>query len=91
MPLFKCDRCHAIENTAMCNHAVNRYEGRPVICSECETGTWHGRFPKQHAAGMHLASDGFLYSDAALEQATDRFARQRIRVVGVIQPNGTMA
>jgi hypothetical protein len=90
MPLFKCAKCHAIENTALSNHAVDWCEGRDPICSECETGRWHGRFPKRHAVGMNLASDGFLYSDEAVADCAERFVRQKIRVLGKVQADGSV-
>lgn len=47
MPLFNCSRCGVIENTALGAYWYERMKGEPVLCSECSTGTWHGRFPKQ--------------------------------------------
>lgn len=49
MPLFTCSRCKAIENTALGAYWVEQARGLPVLCSECATGTWHGRFPKETA------------------------------------------
>lgn len=46
MPLYNCSRCGAIENTALGAYWYNRSKGEPVLCSECDTGTWHGKFPK---------------------------------------------
>lgn len=43
-PLFICDGCGALENTAL-----GRFWGEKPgdkKCSECATGTWHGRWPK---------------------------------------------
>lgn len=46
MPLFECQKCHCVENTA-----TGAYWGREEkICSECETGEWHGVFPKRHVS-----------------------------------------
>jgi len=47
MPLFTCSGCGAVENTALGDYWNARREGRPVRCSECATGAWHGRFPKR--------------------------------------------
>lgn len=47
MPLFRCDQCGVIENTAL-----GEYWGIPPgkrRCSECATGTWHGRWEKRTA------------------------------------------
>jgi hypothetical protein len=46
MPLFKCRNCGCVENTAVGNFWNSR--DHPT-CSECHTGTWHGRFPKVDA------------------------------------------
>lgn len=46
MPLFHCSKCGVVENTALGAYWYERLEGKPVLCSECSTGTWHGRFPK---------------------------------------------
>lgn len=43
MPLFICDLCGAVDNTALAE-----YWARPVKkCSECARGKWHGLFPKE--------------------------------------------
>ncbi|EPX84795.1 hypothetical protein [Salipiger mucosus] len=50
MPLFACQNCNAIENTAVGWYwCAKSFED--AICSECRTGTWHGHFPKQDADG----------------------------------------
>jgi hypothetical protein len=46
MPLFHCSQCGCIENTALGAYWYNKAKGKPVLCSECDTGKWHGRFPK---------------------------------------------
>jgi hypothetical protein len=48
MPLFLCDRCDAVENTALGRFWVP--VGEPRICSACSTGKWHGLFPQQFGA-----------------------------------------
>ncbi len=50
-------------------------------CFECTNGVWHGRFPKQSAVGMLLASDGFLYSKESAAIEAKRFAQQSIRII----------
>lgn len=61
MPLFKCDGCGALENTALGNYWFPKSEGQAVECSECDTGVWHRQFPKEtpEEAGYVLGSDGF--------------------------------
>lgn len=59
MPLFECEQCHCVENTA-----TGEYWGRDKkLCSECGTGEWHGIFPKNPAAGMYIDQDGFLWKN----------------------------
>jgi len=61
MPLFVCDKCKVVENTA-CGHYWTRNMGLEdgkkedsrALCSECmpgpdylgRGGKWHGKFPK---------------------------------------------
>ena len=50
MPLFRCDKCDAVENTACgCYWGRERLQGGRALCSECGKGEWHGRFPKEIA------------------------------------------
>ena len=64
MSLFECTRCHAVENTALAGagYWLNKVDGKPVLCSECVTGTWHGQFPKQLVADSRYvtAANGTL-------------------------------
>lgn len=46
MPLYECERCHAIDNTALTEFWTRQVDNLAQLCSECETGTWHGEFPK---------------------------------------------
>ena len=39
MSTFLCTRCGAIENTATSSYWVDRLEGRPPICTKCETAS----------------------------------------------------
>jgi len=62
MPLFKCEKCGCLENTATGNYwiRVNR-NGECPLCSECAWGKWHGEFKKQtpEQAGYVELQDGF--------------------------------
>lgn len=61
MPLFVCDTCNGIENTALGtarDKETGKYRGFLVkdhgsieaLCSECmPNGVWHGKFPKANA------------------------------------------
>jgi hypothetical protein len=64
MPLFRCTQCGCVENTATGN-----YWSRPKepICSECDTGVWHGRFPKRSAEGMLIDQNGHLWSQGQID------------------------
>lgn len=71
MPLFICDNCDTIENTACCwywsrNDKSLGHDGR-ALCSVCEPtiGKWHGRFPRQFATEETVKSakaDYFRYA-----------------------------
>jgi hypothetical protein len=67
--LFACEKCDAVENTALSNYWTRNLDDpkgpkKPALCSECDPaiGTWHGRFPKEtaKAAGYVVGRDGFL-------------------------------
>lgn len=74
MSLFQCDKCGVTENTATADfgylaHLLNREslvvrgldpEGK--YCSECYTGKWHERFPKEYnpIGTMETGPDGNL-------------------------------
>lgn len=46
MPMFTCDKCGCEENTALGYYWPAVVNKEPRLCSECHTGTWHGKFPK---------------------------------------------
>lgn len=51
MPLFECTRCGTVDNTALSPTFWRKHTDRvPVLCTECETGTWHGEWEKQTVA-----------------------------------------
>lgn len=49
MPLFACSKCNTVENTSLGEYWYPVAKGLAVLCSECSTGKWHGRFPKERA------------------------------------------
>lgn len=69
MPLFACEKCKCIENTACSNYWAAKFETeegqKPLLCSECDPsiGQWHGRFPKRSAIGMLIDQNGNLHSE----------------------------
>jgi len=49
MPLFECEKCHVIDNTALTNFwSTFRDANLPRLCSECDPdiASWHGIFPR---------------------------------------------
>lgn len=85
MPLFRCRTCKTIENTALCRYWQEKMRdpNAEPECSLCDPniGAWHDAFPRQPATGYVLASDGFLYLKANLDQHRDRFIIQGITIV----------
>ncbi len=89
MPIFACQGCGVVENTALSNYwvrdldvlrAARRGEVLampPALCSACdpEIGEWHGSFPREDAGGYLLGADGFLYPPGHTPQHTKIIAR----------------
>lgn len=62
MPLFACERCNTVDNTALAH-----YWGRDEkLCSECGHGEWHGKFEKNDANKYQLNKHGFLERKAVI-------------------------
>lgn len=60
MPLFECSQCHCVENTACTNESwAAQVEGKPMRCSECAEGKWHGLFPKRLLAETDYVKRGW--------------------------------
>lgn len=47
MSLYLCSECGVIENTAVGGYHGNMVRRVPVLCSLCNTGEWHGLFPRE--------------------------------------------
>ncbi len=83
MPIFKCDKCGCVENTACCYYWHREYKNGefvgPALCSECDPriNRWHNRFPKQSAKGFGLGDDGFLYESG--------YKSKHVRIIKVIE------
>ena len=47
MPLFECENCGNIDNTALTTFWKSLRDGTPRLCSACDPDTkaWHGKFP----------------------------------------------
>ena len=83
MPVFRCEKCGCMENTACCYY-WSRGKGL-ALCSECDPRIkkWHNRFPKESASGKLLGNDGFLYgSEEGLEW---RKEHQGFKIVGKVE------
>lgn len=88
MPLFVCEKCNCVENTATSNYWEAKYsteEGRkPLLCSECDPaiGQWHRRFPKRSAVGMLIDQCGNLHYE-------DEELSPHFRIVGKVKTEAT--
>ena len=72
MPLFVCDKCHAIENSALGAYWYRKYvEKKDSLCSECmpknsmgEGGKWHNHFTRDTATPeliKEIGESNFVY------------------------------
>jgi len=62
MSLFICQKCGCVENTALvCEkdgegypniHLMEMLNNNQMLCSECNTGTWHGEFEKSEPTDL---------------------------------------
>jgi hypothetical protein len=68
MPLFRCDKCGCVENTALSNY-WSRGDG-PALCSGCDPdiAAWHGEFDQKPADGYYQDKNGFIYAADELER-----------------------
>lgn len=48
MSVYICEKCGAVENTAVGGYWKNCLEHEPKKCSACNFGKWHGELPKKH-------------------------------------------
>jgi hypothetical protein len=68
MPLFRCDKCGCVENTATGRFWSQKAYSEQVLCAECATGKWHNSFPKESADGLFVDENGFLYLPEEVDQ-----------------------
>ena len=49
MPLFVCDACGSVDNTAVTHYWRSRMKETSALCSACdpEFGRWHGIFERE--------------------------------------------
>jgi hypothetical protein len=53
MPLFECEDCGMVDNTALTNFWGDHIcDGKPALCSQCDPriGKWHGQFKRMTRA-----------------------------------------
>jgi len=76
MPLFLCDKCGVIENTALSAYwSKDQLLDGAALCSECthikfsdgdeQYGKWHGKFPREFMTDEQIANktdwSGWMY------------------------------
>lgn len=77
MPLFVCEKCGAIENTALGYYWSARLQNMPRMCSECAPmiGKWHNRFPKEYVQDKTFAE----LQQLGLEYAVHKFGCKDVK------------
>lgn len=68
MPLFKCEQCGCVENTALSNYWTRNLNwdrlpeppNHPALCSACDPkiGKWHNQFPQRPWDAQAEANSG---------------------------------
>lgn len=48
MSVYICEKCGTIDNTALGGYWNNVRNNELKMCCECNTGSWHDEFPKEH-------------------------------------------
>jgi hypothetical protein len=69
MPLFICDCCGALDNTACggkyhTRHSYANAEQLPDLCCKCNRGDWHNKFPYELCTAElyeEIGEDNFVY------------------------------
>ena len=59
MPLFICDACGSVDNTATTQYWTCKMEGKALLCSACdpEIGKWHNLFPREQWDGRRIVKN----------------------------------
>ena len=47
VPLFVCDECGTVDNTALGGYWQAILYDLPALCAVCRTGKWHGHFDRE--------------------------------------------
>ena len=77
MSVYICEKCGCIENTALGGYWGNLMDKTPVVCSECDSGRWHGEFPKEHWSkyGVEKLLEWEKRRDGSMINATEYFKK----------------
>lgn len=78
MGMFACHICVCAENTALGSF----WRKGEKLCSECESGKWHGRFPKRSAIGWSIDNEGKIWRP---DQVEEDQVPKHLRIVGIVQ------
>nr|DAS42831.1 MAG TPA: Rubredoxin evolution, hydrogenase, nickel, energy.86A [Caudoviricetes sp.] len=73
MSVYICEKCGTIDNTAIGGYWKNCLNDEPKMCSECNTGKWHGEFEKKHWTdyGKEKLLELESYHDGSMINATE--------------------
>lgn len=73
MSVYICEKCGAIDNTAVGGYYRNILNNEPIMCSECNTGKWHDVFPKKywHEYGVEKLLELESKRDGSMINATE--------------------
>lgn len=87
MPLFMCENCGCVENTATSNYWTGKFKRGFVQCSACDPDIreWHGYFDKKNAReeGYYIDKNGFIYHPDEVDQETLEWINNReFKMVG---------
>lgn len=92
MPLFVCDKCNGIDNTAcggnywdrLVKDDGNKETSRMILCCECYTGRWHEQFTKRIFDPTTANPANYCYIPAKLKKLALKPRPYRV----VFLPNG---
>lgn len=84
MPLYKCQQCGTVENTALGDFWCSEKK----LCSECSPSIkqWHGAFAKRNATelGYYRDKDGFIYHPSEVDTVKMEWTYNRdFKMVGL--------
>lgn len=98
MPLFMCQTCGTVENTALSNYWVEQIEATrakrdPAFkCSACDPGIghWHNEFKCRPAVGMILTTEGFLYDPTEWRHVSREIRKVKVLTEADVPQKGTV-